>query len=369
MGQKRNTEIEAVVRRSLEELGKTVIPWVPHSPDPAPSDGAESRPSPRQRHFQWNEKAGAGSGRSESVQNSSRLAEKADLFLRDVLNQAHEFSALTGRFQRAGIRSASMQGRILKKLIGEGYIRTWDLAVGRGRPLKLAEPTERAFGEYRVKWKKTRGVLPTRAATEMVYAKICKLDGWSCLKEGALGDKQVDLLCRSKGSEHEDAEEAGKATKAEQVEMECLGAEHKGLEGSMCQSQDAGGLDGSDHGGSHDGGQSGDDSRDDCRDDGGDDSRDDCEGDGRGDSGNDTKGDSRGESELVAIEISHSGNEVHGALHNLKHGVARHWVVCTSQRTLTRVRERFAEIPQLRANPERVHVTTLGRVLRKDWLP
>ncbi len=143
-------------------------------------------------------------------QGSTKLDSQTDTFLRDVLNQAHEFSALTQRFERAGVRSASKQGLIIKRLCAEGYIRIEQLAVGRGRPVKLVEPTDKAIEEFGVKWKKTRGTLLTRAATAWMERKIKKM-GWSVVREGSLGDKQVDLLCRGHDDELVAIEIAGSA--------------------------------------------------------------------------------------------------------------------------------------------------------------
>jgi len=136
-------------------------------------------------------------------------------FLRDVLNQAHEFSALTQRFERAGVRSASKQGQIIKRLCSDGLIRVHSLPVGRGRPVKLVEATSRALEMFSVTWRKTRGGLLARAATEWMERKIVKL-GWTCVREGTLtssgkfaGEKQVDLLCRGTKGELATVEIAG----------------------------------------------------------------------------------------------------------------------------------------------------------------
>lgn len=134
---------------------------------------------------------------SQSVDLGESVGDQqVEAFIADVVNQTHEFSGLTQRFQRAGIRSGQKQGSIIRDLINEGLIRIYTLAVGRGRPIKLTEPTPKLLEEKNVRWKTTRGVLPTRAATQFVYQKIKKLDGWQCTREGRLGEKQVDLLCR-----------------------------------------------------------------------------------------------------------------------------------------------------------------------------
>jgi hypothetical protein len=62
--------------------------------------------------------------------------------------------------------------------------------------MKLVEPTDKALEAFKVTWKKTRGALPTRAATGFLLTKLKKLPGWIWLPEGRLGDKPVDLLGR-----------------------------------------------------------------------------------------------------------------------------------------------------------------------------
>lgn len=169
---------EYIARRSVQFLER--FPWV--ASQASANDGV------------------ADSG-SSGLSGAGGVDEKTEAFLRDVLNQSHEFSSLMRRFERAGIRSASKQGSILRTLTGEGLVRIWELPVGRGRPLKLVEPTEKAFERYGVTWKVGRGSLPARAATEFLYQKIRRWEGWHCQKEGMLdsGDgeqKRVDLLCR-----------------------------------------------------------------------------------------------------------------------------------------------------------------------------
>ncbi len=113
--------------------------------------------------------------------------QKTESFMHDVLNQAHEFSALTQRFERAGIRSYSQQQRILKAVEAKGYIRILSLMINkRGAPIKLVEPTQKALDEYNVQWKKTRGTLPTRAATHYLAEKFHALEKWQCIREGTL---------------------------------------------------------------------------------------------------------------------------------------------------------------------------------------
>lgn len=163
------------------------------------------------RTLEWTPRGEAAPAEREKEKYDSQT----DAFLRDVLNQAHEFSALTQRFERAGVRSASKQGQIIKRLCGDGLIRIVPAAVGRGRPLKLVEPTEKAFADFGAKWKKTRGTLLTRAATEWMERKLVK-SGWTCVREGTLsssgksgGEKQVDLLCRGQRGELATVEIAG----------------------------------------------------------------------------------------------------------------------------------------------------------------
>lgn len=135
------------------------------------------------------------------TENSSSEAkvgfdEKTERFMQDVIIKAHEKSGLTHRFERAGIRSASKQGKIIRDLCAGGWIKVWPLAIGRGRPVKLVEPTEKALKHFAVTWKKTRGSLPTRVATQLLAKKFRGILGWTCIAEGKLGDKQVDLLLR-----------------------------------------------------------------------------------------------------------------------------------------------------------------------------
>ncbi|MCP4250635.1 MAG: hypothetical protein GY778_26640, partial [bacterium] len=141
------------------------------------------------------EEGGAGD------RGDDKFDEQTERFLRDVLNQAFEFSGLTLRFERAGIRSASKQGSVIKRLIGDGYLKIWPLAVGRGRPIKLCEPTVKAFELIGVgEWNKGPGSLPVRAATAFLYKKLTQMLGWNWQKEGKLSDgkdcKAVDLLGR-----------------------------------------------------------------------------------------------------------------------------------------------------------------------------
>ncbi len=156
------------------------------------------------------------------------MDEPTERFLRDVLNQAHEASPLTQRFERAGVRSASKQGQIIKQLVADGYITVHALAVGRGRPLKLVEPTAKAFNEFDVQWKKSRGSLPTRVATTLLAKKFSKLNGWSCVREGMLrfdeAEKAVDLLLRDSENRIVAVEVAGNPKHEVHNCLACLGS-------------------------------------------------------------------------------------------------------------------------------------------------
>lgn len=141
-----------------------------------------------------------GNGKSQDAKSGSGLLDEIEeRFLRDVLNQeAFEFSSLTHRFERCALRSASKQGSSLRKLTGLGYISIDSLAIGKGRPLKLVEPTKKLLDMYKVNWKKGKGKLATRAAQEFFYRKMNRLRNWRSEKEGKLccGDesKLVDVL-------------------------------------------------------------------------------------------------------------------------------------------------------------------------------
>lgn len=151
------------------------------------------------KDFHWetlSQEASLDNKVSEQTQDN-----QAQTFLKDVLNQKHEFSGLTERFQRTGIRSATKQGNVIRELIQDKYIQIYELAIGRGRPIKLVEPKEKAFQEFGISWEKTPGILPTRAATEFLYRKLSQLPEWKWTREGKLGDKQIDLLGRNKDGE------------------------------------------------------------------------------------------------------------------------------------------------------------------------
>ncbi|MCC6680478.1 MAG: hypothetical protein IT445_06205 [Phycisphaeraceae bacterium] len=210
-------DIRTVSDAEVAEMSRQVVEgleWEPLDEDIVVADGDRGEP-------------GACFGGMAGSQVKSRFGQDAEKFLRDVLNQAHEFSALTARFERSGVRSASRQGQIIRYLTGEGYIKLWSLAVGmRGRPWKLAEPTQKALDEFGVAWKKGRGALPTRAATEFLFRKMSKLPGWQCQKEGILrvgeDEKQVDVLCRDLENKVVAIEIAGSAGHEIHNALHCL---------------------------------------------------------------------------------------------------------------------------------------------------
>lgn len=133
--------------------------------------------------------------RSAGFDGSVLRSSEEEMFLQDVLNQRFEFCSLTERFSRLGIRSTSTQAAIRKSVVSSGVVREWTLAKGRGRPVVLTEPTEKLFELHMVRWKKTRGVLPTRAAAFFIREKLTRA-GYSVVPEGGLNGKQVDLLVR-----------------------------------------------------------------------------------------------------------------------------------------------------------------------------
>jgi hypothetical protein len=108
------------------------------------------------------------------------------------------------RFERVGIRSGQEQVRILKKLVGDGWVRVSELSKGRGRPQKLVEGTQHAFRTFGVEWpRQGRGELKTRAATASLQDKLSKQPNVEAVvPEGVVGrdvdgvGKQVDLLVR-----------------------------------------------------------------------------------------------------------------------------------------------------------------------------
>ena len=76
-------------------------------------------------------------------------------------------------------------------------MKTWSIVVGKGRPWQLLEGTEKAFEVFGIEpWRKGRGNLRTRCATHLLWKKFKRLENWECVREGQLGDKQVDLLLR-----------------------------------------------------------------------------------------------------------------------------------------------------------------------------
>lgn len=154
------------------------------------------------------------------------MDDAAERFLRDVLNQAHEASSLTSRFERSGIRSASKQGQVIRRLCADGYITLHSLAVGRGRPLKLCAPTDKAFAEFNVTWKQSRGSLPVRVATSLLERKLKKFESWTCVREGMLriheDEKAVDLLLRDSQGRVVSVEVAGNASHEVHNALFCL---------------------------------------------------------------------------------------------------------------------------------------------------
>lgn len=154
------------------------------------------------------------------------LDRQENAFLQDVLNQVHEFSSLTHRIERVGVRSAEKQGAVIKALTSRGLIRVQELAIGRGRPIKLCEPTKLAFELYGVSWKRGRGSLKTRAATFFMEKKIRLLRGWQVVKEGRLEvegvEKQVDLLCYTPDERIVTVEIAGESAGHEVHNLHCL---------------------------------------------------------------------------------------------------------------------------------------------------
>ncbi len=127
---------------------------------------------------------------------NEKRSEAETRFLYDVLTHAHEFSALGARHIRAGVRSAAQQIQIVRALLTKGLIRIEELSIGRGRPVRLVEGTERAFELLGVKpWRKGRGSLRTRAATWFLIEKFRKL-GLDAVEEGMVDGKAVDAVVR-----------------------------------------------------------------------------------------------------------------------------------------------------------------------------
>lgn len=168
----------------------TVVPEVAFS---TPSESIAAQSKAFLSRFAWKPLGEITTGQDAGEREFDQATER---FLRDVLIQAHLQSGITERFERAGIRSASKQGKTIRDLCAGGWIKVWPLAIGRGRPLKLVEPTEKALEHFGVSWKKTRGSLPTRVATQMLEKKFRSRLGWTCVLEGQLVGKQVDLLLR-----------------------------------------------------------------------------------------------------------------------------------------------------------------------------
>ena len=73
--------------------------------------------------------------------------------------------------------------------------------------------------------------------------------------------------------------------------------------------------------------------------------------------------------EIVTIEIAGcSDHEVHNALHCLKCGVKKHWVVCVDRKVMEGVKKKFSEFAELSGN-EKVEVIVLSQALSENWNP
>lgn len=73
--------------------------------------------------------------------------------------------------------------------------------------------------------------------------------------------------------------------------------------------------------------------------------------------------------ELVVLEVAgNPDHEVHNALHAVRHGAARLWVICLSTKIRDEVKRRFREHLEL-GGSERVRVITLSEALSEKWLP
>jgi hypothetical protein len=145
------------------------------------------------------------------------VEDACEAFMADVMNREFEFSAATQRWERAGVRSASMQEGVLKKLLGDGLIQSDRLPMNlRGPSVVLYEPTAKAFAKYGVQWKSSgRGCLSTRAATFYLKTKLRKIPGLISVVEGSLNGKQVDVLCRQEDGSLTTIEIAGASGKHE----------------------------------------------------------------------------------------------------------------------------------------------------------
>lgn len=164
------------------------------------------------------------------AEKPSTIEKHEERLINDVLIQTHEFSPMKSRYERAGIRSASTGEAVQKRLLDKGLIRVDTLAVGRGRPILLCEPTEKLLSERNVAWKKTNGKLATRAASWMVENKLKQLDGWAAQREGILRangltgeeQKKIDFLCRHDSGQVVSIEIAGNADHEAHNALFCL---------------------------------------------------------------------------------------------------------------------------------------------------
>jgi len=138
----------------------------------------------------------------ESAEHAAVEVERVDSatrqFINDCLMEQHRFSRLTRRFERAGVRSAEKQQRILRALQDSGFIKTWDLAINvRGRPITLVEPLIKLFETLNTnKWTKGNSTYAAQAGIAFLYNRLVEIDGAYVKKEGVLNGKAVDLLLR-----------------------------------------------------------------------------------------------------------------------------------------------------------------------------
>lgn len=128
------------------------------------------------------------------------VGDKEKKFLIDVCTEAYQYQGLTQRFERSGIRSAPTQQKVLRELIGKGFIEIAEIQLNeRGRKTKLTQASVEAFSILGMKpWKKGPGLLATRAATHLMSEKLRELE-WKVVHEGKLEGKAVDLLCTKEG--------------------------------------------------------------------------------------------------------------------------------------------------------------------------
>jgi hypothetical protein len=188
--------------------------------------GAEGVSRPGADDRKRGEGSGAGGSEGAGVGLDRRVLDGGLFrFMVNVTTESHEYNALTMRMEAAGIRSAELQQRVLKRAVTEGLVTVCELAVGRGRPIKLVEATETGFAWTNAKpWAKTRGTLATRAASHLVHEKLRKLAGWTVVREGFVAGKQVDLVCRDTEGRLVTVEIAGAAGAAHEAHnaLHCL---------------------------------------------------------------------------------------------------------------------------------------------------